>query len=281
MPATAKSVEIPKQVLDYLYVHHVLTIATCTFTGMPHGATVPFASSPSGVYFAMDSNERTAQNIDANHYASFTVDDYTPDFRKVRELRGVGRCARVDDATEIEQVRVLFADKLPEHDNFAGNLHRITPVEVHFVDFEYSEGVAVPRESNIVYAAAPEAAAMTAGAVSAQLEHLQFAPGEVIVHQGARSNRFFIIVDGEVEVRREGHGQDVVVTRHQSGQFFGEVGAFTGEPQTATFVAVVPTTVLAIDRSSLQDFVSQSAAADLGQRLRSTLDQLGQQPPTA
>jgi hypothetical protein len=42
--------------------------------------------------------EITIRNIADNHWASFTIDDYTPDFRKVRELRGVGRCAPVTDA---------------------------------------------------------------------------------------------------------------------------------------------------------------------------------------
>jgi len=91
------------------------------------------------------------------------------------------------------------------------------------------------------------------------------------VRQGERSERFFIIVDGEVEVRREGHGQDVIVTRHGPGQLFGEVGALTGAPQTATFVAVSKTVVMAVDRSSFQDFVTQSAAADLGQRIQGAL----------
>ena len=127
-------------------------------------------------------------------------------------------------------------------------------------------------ESSIVYASTESSASPEP--FSTQLEHLVLEPGQVIVRQGERSDRFFIIVDGEVEVRREGHGQDVVVTRHGPGQLFGEVGALTGSPQTATFVAMTKTVVMAVDRSSFQDFVTQTAAADLGQRIRGTLSDL-------
>ena len=59
---------------------------------MPHAATIAYASNGDGVYFSMPEDELTLRNIGANKWASFTIDDYTPDFRKVRELRGVGRC---------------------------------------------------------------------------------------------------------------------------------------------------------------------------------------------
>jgi len=274
--ATQAGVEVPSEVLDYLQLHHIITIATASFTGMPHAATTAYVSDRSGVYFSMQPEEVTVRNIDANHFASFTIDDYTPDFRKVRELRGVGRSGPVSTPDQVDGVLGLFSEKLPNMPREAlGNILHVRPLELHFVDFEYTAGVAVPMESSIVYQAAPETTATTTSALSTQLEALSFDPGQVIVRQGERSERFFIIVRGEVEVRREGHGQDVVVTRHAQGQFFGEAGALTGAPQSATFIAVKPTTVLAVDRSALQDFVAQSAVADLGQRVRATLDDLG------
>ncbi|MBV8560366.1 MAG: cyclic nucleotide-binding domain-containing protein [Acidimicrobiia bacterium] len=276
---TQPGVDVPQQVLDYLQLHHVITIATASFTGMPHAATTAYVSDGSGLYFSMQPDELTVRNIDANHFASFTIDDYTPDFRKVRELRGVGRSAELKDPDRVNAVLGLFSYKLPNVPRDAlTNVLFVRPLELHFVDFEYTEGVAVPLESSIVYEAAPETTAPGAAAMSTQLEPMSFEPGQVIVRQGERSDRFFIIVEGEVEVRREGHGQDVVVTRHAKGQFFGEAGALTGAPQSATFVAVTPTTVLAVDRSALQDFVTQSAAAGLGQRVRATLSDLHKDP---
>jgi len=107
----------------------------------------------------------------------------------------------------------------------------------------------------------------------------RFEPGEVIVRQGERTDRFYIVVEGQVEVRREGHGQDVVVTRHEAGHLFGEVGALTGAAQTATYVALDQVMVMAIDRTAFQDIASQSASADLRERVRSTLSGLGTPAP--
>jgi nitroimidazol reductase NimA-like FMN-containing flavoprotein (pyridoxamine 5'-phosphate oxidase superfamily) len=281
--ATRQAIEIPEQVISYLRLHHILTLGTSSFTGMPHAATTAYANGTSAVYFSMHPDQLTIRNIEANHFASFTIDDYTPEFRKVRELRGVGRCAPVSDPEEHAQVVNLFSEKLPSLPAEAlANLQRITPLELHFVDFEYTAGVAVPQESSLVYEAAPEASAAAPAAISTQLESLMLDPGQVIVRQGERSDRFFIIVEGEVEVRREGHGQDVIVTRHGAGQLFGEIGALTGAPQEATFVAIQPSTVLAIDRRSFQDFAMQSAGADLRQRVRDTLIDLRRDtPPTS
>jgi nitroimidazol reductase NimA-like FMN-containing flavoprotein (pyridoxamine 5'-phosphate oxidase superfamily) len=266
------TVEIPKPVLDYLRVHHVVTIGTASFTGMPHAATTAYVSDQEGLYFSMQPEELTLRNIDANHWASFTIDDYTADFRKFRELRGVGKSDVISDAGQRAAVEELFAEKLPNLPAEAiVTVHRITPLELHFVDFEYTEGISIPIESSLFYEAVPTA---PAAPISTQLEQLTFGPGEVIVEQGSRSDRFFVIVEGQVEVRHEGHGQDVIVTRHGAGQFFGEAGALTGGPQSATFTSLTDTVVLAVDRSALQDFVAQSSAADLSQRVRATLNEL-------
>jgi hypothetical protein len=260
---------MPPEVLSYLDLHHIITLGTASFTGMPHAATIAYASDEHGIYFAMPETELTLKNVAANKWASFTIDDYTPDFRKVRELRGVGRCGSADDMA-CDRAMLLFKSKvanMPQESLI--NMHLIRPLELHFVDFEYTAGVAVPMESSKVYATSDSAG--VPAPFSTQLQNLILEPGEVIVRQGERSERFFIIVDGEVEVRREGHGQDVIVTRHGPGQLFGEVGALTGAPQTATFVAVAKTTVMSVDRSAFQDFVTQSAAADLGQRIQGAL----------
>jgi len=269
---TEQRIQIPPQVQSYLELHHIVTLGTASITGMPHAATTAYVSGDLGVYFSMRPHELTVKNVAANHWASFTIDDYTPDFRKVRELRGVGRCGPVESRGEWQQATELFAAKLPNLPVQAlDNLHRITPLVLDFVDFEYTDGVSVPLESSIVYQAAPETAVTVPAVFSAQLEQLDLEAGQVIVRQGERTDRFFIIVTGEVEVRREGHGQDVIVTRHGPGQLFGEVGALTGAPQQATFVAATPASVLAVDRSAFRDVVTQSATADLGQRVRATI----------
>jgi len=275
-----QEIHIPAQVAGYLRLHHIITIGTSSITGMPHAATIAYASGEAGVYFSMRPDELTVMNVAANHWASFTIDDYTPAFRKVRELRGVGRCGPVATRPEWDYAVELFADKLPTLPGESlTNLHRITPLVLDFVDFEYTDGVAIPQESSIVFQAAPEAAALMPSAFSAQLDRLTLDAGQVIVRQGERTDRFYVIVEGDIEVRREGHGQDVIVTRHGPGQVFGEAGARTGAPQSATFVAATPAVVLAFDRSAFQSVVTQSAGADLNQRVRQTLSDIENNEP--
>ncbi|HVM64903.1 MAG TPA: pyridoxamine 5'-phosphate oxidase family protein, partial [Acidimicrobiales bacterium] len=138
---TEQAIQIPAQVASYLLLHHIITIGTASITGMPHAATTAYASGEAGVYFSMRPDELTVKNVAANHWASFTIDDYTPDFRKVRELRGVGRCGPVDDRHEWDAAVRLFMEKLPTLSSEAlTNLHRITPLVLDFVDFEYTAG---------------------------------------------------------------------------------------------------------------------------------------------
>ncbi|HLN17383.1 MAG TPA: cyclic nucleotide-binding domain-containing protein [Acidimicrobiales bacterium] len=268
MPTESK---IPPEAHSYLRIHHIITLGTSSFTGIPHAATVAYANDADQLFFSMASSELTLTNIAANRWVSFTIDDYTPDFRKLRELRGVGKCAMMQDPGERAAVWPLFAEKFPSLPTEAlDNLHAVTPLELHFVDFEYTAGVAVPLESSIFYQVDPEAETLPTG-IATQLETLTFDPGQVVVRQGQRIDRFFIIVEGEVEVRREGHGQDVIVTRHTAGQLFGEVGALAGTPQTATYVAVSKALIMAIDRAAFQEIQVQSATADLRERVQSTL----------
>ena len=110
---TEQAIQIPAQVASYLLLHHIVTLGTESITGMPHAATTAYASGEAGVYFSMRPEELTVKNVAANHWASFTIDDYTPDFRKVRELRGVRRCGPVGDRGEWAYAVSLFLDKLP------------------------------------------------------------------------------------------------------------------------------------------------------------------------
>ena len=68
--------------------------------------------------------------------------------------------------------------------------------------------------------------------------------GEVFVREGEASDRFFVIVSGQVEVTH-----DLAVLRHEGpGEFFGEIGLLRDAPRTATVTTVEDTALLALDR---------------------------------
>src|SRR5262249_3439359 len=94
---TSSTRGIPAEVVDYLRRHHVITLSTSPFTGMPHADTVVYVSDQHSIFFFAGDGTKMLRNIKDNRYVSFTVDDYTVDWRKVRELQGVGRCQSVPE----------------------------------------------------------------------------------------------------------------------------------------------------------------------------------------
>jgi CRP-like cAMP-binding protein len=77
-----------------------------------------------------------------------------------------------------------------------------------------------------------------------QVEHiaeagkeLTFEQGREVIQEGQGGVGFFLITDGEVEVRK----QSKVLTRLGKGQFFGEMTLLDGQPRSADVVAVKPT----------------------------------------
>ena len=97
---------------------------------------------------------------------------------------------------------------------------------------------------------------------STKLERQTFEPGKVIVKQGDVADRFYIITKGQVEVlREEEDGQEILVTRLGSGQYFGEIGLMHGGMRTATVRAADNVEVLALDRDTFAGLMDESEMA--------------------
>jgi monovalent cation:H+ antiporter, CPA1 family len=87
-----------------------------------------------------------------------------------------------------------------------------------------------------------------AGVGSAELDRLaaqmlvtRYSAGDTIVEQGAPGDRFFVIVDGRVEVvRREDDGSETAVAQLGVGDFFGEMALLDRAPISATVRALSP-----------------------------------------
>jgi hypothetical protein len=96
-----------------------------------------------------------------------------------------------------------------------------------------------------------------------QLHRFEVPTGTVLLRIGDKSDRFFIIEAGQVEVT----DADGRVLRHEgAGDFFGEIGLLRDVPRTATVTAIEDTVLQALDRDDFLAGVSGTgdarAAAD-------------------
>jgi ABC-type lipoprotein export system ATPase subunit len=95
------------------------------------------------------------------------------------------------------------------------------------------------------------------------LEPVKYAPGAVILKQGAPPDRFYIITRGRVEVvLPEADGQEIVATTMIKGQYFGEVELRRGGQNIATIRAdpVLGVEVAAFEREEFERLIAASAA---------------------
>lgn len=94
-----------------------------------------------------------------------------------------------------------------------------------------------------------------------KLETQSFAPGAVIVNQGDTPDKFYIVTKGIVEVLlQEPDGQQIVVARLRSGQYFGEIALLRGGARIATVRASTETAVevAALDEEAFKELIGDS-----------------------
>jgi len=87
------------------------------------------------------------------------------------------------------------------------------------------------------------------------------APGQVIIRQGDDADRFYVIVDGIVQVTQLSQAGDVPAILRDMGprEVFGEIGLLTGVPRTATVTTTTPGTLLALDKADFLELVGSSS----------------------
>ncbi|GLE02366.1 hypothetical protein PINS_up011204 [Pythium insidiosum] len=85
------------------------------------------------------------------------------------------------------------------------------------------------------------------------LKPAKFAAGEVIVQQGTRGSRFYMIARGEAVVTKRLDGaEDRMVTHLHAGHYFGELALIYDDPRTATVTAVDDVELLYLTQEDFQ-----------------------------
>lgn len=79
-----------------------------------------------------------------------------------------------------------------------------------------------------------------------------FAPGETVIRAGDPGSSMFVVHNGRVAVQLTENGRPRTVATLSEGAFFGEMALFTGEPRTASIVALEETEVLEIGHQAMK-----------------------------
>jgi hypothetical protein len=251
---------IPGEVAEYLQLHHIITISTSSFTGMPNANTVAYTSDSHRLYFFVGEGTQALRNIKDSRHVAFTIDDYTMDWRKVRELQGVGRCLPSTPENEIDGWK-LFLDKFGAGlERSPGILHTVVPHEMHFVDYDYAEVSALqPEIHSRTFQIEDAPPPPSQGPVATDLDQLTFQPGQVVFKPGDSHGEYYVVIEGEVEIRAEGYGADQTVVRLGPGQFFGDQGTLRGQRGALTCHAVTTCALLVVDRNTLRDLLDSGS----------------------
>jgi nitroimidazol reductase NimA-like FMN-containing flavoprotein (pyridoxamine 5'-phosphate oxidase superfamily) len=267
MGGEASAVDVPPHVLEYLRGHQTLTLATASPGGVPRAATLTYVNDGATFYIWTRPDTTTAKHIEQNPVVSFAIDDYADDWRRTQGVQANGECRVVLSPAEARRIVHLFADKFPHvaGEQVPSNVlfFRIEPTHVAFIDSAQAGGredqaIGLDYSSEVVYNVFRSLPREEAAAVAGELQPVQYDQGSEIVREGAPADKFFIIVDGEVEVVRDADGQEQRLATMGKGQFFGEIAILRDMPRSATVRAVTAVTLLAMERDTFRNLVAQS-----------------------
>lgn len=91
------------------------------------------------------------------------------------------------------------------------------------------------------------------------LPSMDFPPGKVLVHEGKSDEKFFILLDGKVEVIKAlGLPEERLVDTCEAGSLLGEMSLFSGHNQhTASVRSITPLRLLQVTRSDLTNLIQR------------------------
>jgi uncharacterized protein YhbP (UPF0306 family) len=282
MGSETSAIEVPPHVLEYLREHMTLTLATASSVGVPHATTLVYVNDGLPVYVWTRPETTTARHVQQNPTVSFAIDEYAPDWRDTKGIQARGDCQLILNADEIERVIGLFEEKFPALSGALGtnlSFFSITPTQLQFIDntvADSGDSASVGFHRDLVYSIFRDLPEHEVETVEGQLRTVEVDSGEVVVRQGAPADKFFIIVDGEVEVVRDDNGETRRLATLGRGQFFGEIAILRDSPRMATVRALKATTLFAMEREIFRSLVAQSMGTteDFDRLIQERLDEI-------
>jgi CRP/FNR family cyclic AMP-dependent transcriptional regulator len=90
-------------------------------------------------------------------------------------------------------------------------------------------------------------------ALAKATEDLEVEEGKALTREGESGREFFVIIDGEVAVTKDGNE----IRRLGPGDFFGEIALLEDRPRTATVTAATPLRFFVLTRQSFRSLLAQ------------------------
>ena len=257
-------IDIPAHVLDYIAEKPTFTVATASPGGIPRAGTFLYVNEGGRLYFWTKPQTTIARHVDQNPVVAFTIDEYTEDLRQTRGVQGRGECSVVLGGEEIARAADLFGRKFPDLSPGATmsiSFFRVVPTDLQFIDntatvADTQDGVfGAEFHTERAYSVFADLPVQRLEGIAAPMGRLTADAGEVIVRRGGPADKFFIVVDGEVEVIEDESRAGTILG---PGHFFGETAIMLDRPRSASVRATKPTTLLSLDRDTFRELVAQS-----------------------
>jgi CRP/FNR family transcriptional regulator, cyclic AMP receptor protein len=97
------------------------------------------------------------------------------------------------------------------------------------------------------------------GEISTLADELSFPAGTTLIEEGRQGHEFFILIEGDVDVRAKGQK----VASLGDGSFFGEMSLVSSRPRNATVTASSPVRVLVIHEQAFRRLLRDSPPIQL------------------
>ena len=97
------------------------------------------------------------------------------------------------------------------------------------------------------------------GEIATLADELSFPAGTTLIEEGRQAHEFFVLVEGEVDVRAKGRKLNSL----SDGAFFGEMALVSSRPRNATVTATSPIRVLVVHEQGFRRLLRDSPPIQL------------------
>ena len=88
--------------------------------------------------------------------------------------------------------------------------------------------------------------------LAARMEREELGPGKPLLTEGARGERFYVVLSGLLSVTQADRGLRRIL---KPGDYFGEVALAMDMPRTASVSPMTPVTLASCDRETFDEFI--------------------------